>query len=278
MAAWVTNQTVRRAPKLVQRLLTVTRKLAKSQSALGHSASGRGAGQQDDFQASLTEQRQAISGLREVAAAVLAEQGRGDGGAVMDKVEKNLRWGPLSEDDRAAFESGRLTGDVSPPGFGALLADGAGGAPRAEDTAPGKDAATRRHAADQDQKGHLSHAGPAPAAGPASKTKEEAARVRAQAAEEQHARKGRLVALRSRLRQASNDCADARRAATRTEQLRSAAAGRVRAAEEQLVAVQSALATAEAAHHAAVAKLASCETAEASLRDELAAADHSTRA
>lgn len=267
VAAWVTNQTVRRAPELVQRLLTVTQALARTQRAARPRAAGKGAEQPDDFQSALAEQRQVISRLREVAAAVLAEQGRGDGGAVMDKVEKNLRWGPLSEDDRAAFERGRLTGDLSPPGFGALLA-GAAGEARLDSTASTavKQSPLRSRAGDHG----AGHVGPAPAPTKAvTKTKEQAARLRAQAVEEQHALKARLATLRARLRQASTDCADARRSATRSDQLRAAAAGRVRAVEDQLAAAQSALTVAETAHQAALAKLASCETTERTLRDEL---------
>lgn len=251
VAAWLTNQTVRRAPEIVERLLAATDTLAAAQRALGR------AGEQQTFQTALAEQRQLVEQLCEVAREIAAEMSPPVGPAVLDKVEKNLRWGGISTDERLAFARGRLTGDVPPPGFGPLVAGG---------TSQG---ATNRRT-DKDRA-----AGVARAEATASKT--DAASARRLAREQERAAvqgrqsQQRLVAsLGAQLRHTRTEVAAARRALEIRTRARSTAQARVAAAEVALREARAAAEAAESSHGGQVEALAVLETEEAELQRRLA--------
>jgi hypothetical protein len=251
LSAWVTNQTVRRAPDSLHRLTKVTDTLASAQRALG-----RAGEHQQDFHAALAEQRQVIGQLVEVARGILAERGRPVGDAVVDAVEKNLRWGPVSRDARTSFVQGRLTSDVAPPGFAALLIDGTD---RGGKLVPPKQP---EHRGDR-------HAAPEKLTGSRQQEREKA-RV---AAEARQAREAEIAALHMAWREARAQTSDARRSLERTEKVCAGAQAKAAEAEERLLGARGALSAAEKSREEARDKLSAREKEEASARDRLTAAE-----
>ncbi|HEY8924551.1 MAG TPA: hypothetical protein VIU64_09230, partial [Polyangia bacterium] len=96
LSAWLTNQTVRRAPELVRALVDATDAIAAAQrGALG---GGTGAPPQP-LQAAIAEQRRVVARLGEAARAAAAELLPGRGDDAVDRVENNFRWGAVAGPD-----------------------------------------------------------------------------------------------------------------------------------------------------------------------------------
>jgi|GEM_PF-874286 len=266
LATWATNQTIRRAPEVVERLLAATEVLAAVQRASPLAAGPGTAEHQQRFQAALVEQRKLVAQLTELAQVVLAEVQRAPGGAVLDRVEKNLRWGPISEASRSSFERGRLERDVAAPGFDALTAGGDASLPPpapapapARTTAPttDMDAEARRRARLGEQ---------------------EAARATArEVAEARRAAAARVASLRAEVRSASLRAESARKALDRSERERAGAARRASEAEKHLAVARSSLAAAEASTRAAAGALHDRQEHESDLRRRLLSAEAEQR-
>lgn len=266
LATWATNQTVRRAPDVVKRLLAATQVLAAVQRA-GPVAAGPGTAEhQQRFQDALVEQRKLVAQLTELARVILGEVQPAPGGAVLDRVEKNLQWGPISEASRSSFERGRLERDVSAPGFDALTAGAeASLAPptpaRTSAPAPPADAEAEAETRRQARLGE-----------------QEAARATArEVAEARRSVEAHVVSLRAEVRRASARSESARKALDRSERERAAAARRAADAEKHLTAARSSLAAAEASTRAAAGALHDSQEHESDLRRRLLSAEAGQR-
>ena len=256
LPAWVTNQTVRRAPDSLHRLTKVTDTLASAQRAMG-----RAGEHQQDFHAALAEQRQVIGQLVEVARGILADRGRPVGDAIMEAVEKNLRWGPVSQEARTSFVQGRLTGDVAPPGFAALLTEGSD---------PGGKLVP---ATQPEYRGDAR----APSEKVTGSRQQEREKARA-AAEARQAREAEVAALQMAWRQARAQTSDARRSLERTEKVRAEAQATAVEAEKRWVDARDALSSAEQSRENARDKLSARDKEEAFARERLMAAERGENA
>ncbi|MES1204460.1 MAG: hypothetical protein ABUS79_00860 [Pseudomonadota bacterium] len=271
-AAWVTNQTARRAPDQVAQLLRVTDALADAQRTLGPARDAH-----DRFQAAAADQRAVLAALISVARGVLAAADHADDGAVLDKVQNNLRWGPLAPEPGAALQAGRLVRDVESPGlsaFGGLTPVSTGGgaaaapppAPRAAAPEKPPPSASGRPTPGGDSSGGGGGAGPGPAA------REQARAAALATAAEQRERQRLVHTLEGDLRRARADAEHARRELQAHGEAVRKREARARAAENELAAAQADLASVREAEQAAKDALAACEKERIELADRLAAA------
>jgi hypothetical protein len=127
-SAWATNQVVRRARDDVDAFLGASDRLRASQAVLVAGQGDRGV-----YQADVEELRRATAALSEAARRLLAELGRGEDRALVERVIANARAAALTDAGRAALLEGALAADVEGgvDAFGGLLGAGA-----AQGTAP----------------------------------------------------------------------------------------------------------------------------------------------
>ena len=132
-SAWATNQVVRRARGEVDAFLDASERLRGSQGAMVTGRGDRGV-----YQADTEDLRRATSALAEAARRLLAELGRPDDRAVVDRVLANVRAAALTEDARATLLGGALVADLDGgDAFGGLLAaEGAATQATARATSP----------------------------------------------------------------------------------------------------------------------------------------------
>jgi hypothetical protein len=117
-SAWATNQVVRRARAEIDAFLDASERLRGSQGAMVTGRGDRGV-----YQADTEELRRATSALVEAAHRLLAELGRPDDRALVDRVLANARAAALTEDARTALLAGALAADLDGgDAFGGLLA------------------------------------------------------------------------------------------------------------------------------------------------------------
>jgi hypothetical protein len=112
-AVWVVNQLARERPLDVQRLLKAGRSLTKSQAK-----AAAGKSPQTFTEARRAEQRaleQLAKGAIEIA------ERAGIGSSAIGKAAETLRAASLSAEGRELLERGRLTEELEPPGFEALM-------------------------------------------------------------------------------------------------------------------------------------------------------------
>jgi hypothetical protein len=250
-SAWATNQVVRRARPEVDAFLAASERLRESQGAIvaGH-------GERGLYQADVEELRRATGALSEAAHRTLGALGRPDDRAVVERVLANARAGALSTTSRDALLGGELVADLETGGdaFGGLFA---GGVP-----APGVAAAPRR--------AQVPHPTPAPPPREADARHEREADARrereADTRREREARE-REEARAKELADARREEADARAAASASEETSTRARtaledARGRAEEAQRVAreAERALRDAEAAAARAQREAAEAET------------------
>ena len=246
LSAWFTNQTVRGAPALLQQLVAATQAMAAAQRSVAPTA-----GIQSRFREARAEQRRLVDRLVEGARSLVSEGGEQKAaGRILERVEKNLNWGPLSASDASLFEAGRLTGDIAPPGFAALIGAEVPSPPAPREGPPGGSPAEPTRA---------------PAKGKDDDRRQ--ARAQARAADAERRSKDLQAAqARANLRRSEAATARARVASERCERAREERAVRVEEAARALEQQRAALAAAEAACLEARQALAAQEKAEADAR------------
>jgi hypothetical protein len=110
VAAWAVNQLAHRRARDLRALLDAAARLRDVQ------ATGRG-----DFAQAAAAERAAVTKLVGAAAEILSETGRRPTDATLGRVATTLHAAAASESARADLERGRLTEELEPAGFGALL-------------------------------------------------------------------------------------------------------------------------------------------------------------
>ncbi|HVU49875.1 MAG TPA: hypothetical protein VHL80_04265, partial [Polyangia bacterium] len=102
-SSWATNQVVRRARAEIDAFLEASDRLRGSQGAIVAGRGDRGV-----FQADAEDLRRATAALAEAARRLLAELGRPDDRALVDRVLANARAAALTEAARASLLGGAL--------------------------------------------------------------------------------------------------------------------------------------------------------------------------
>jgi hypothetical protein len=74
-----------------------------------------------ELQDRLTEQRQAVRALARLGRHILADEGRPASDAIVERIAKTLDAAALDEGARFQLRAGRLTEELEPPGFEALV-------------------------------------------------------------------------------------------------------------------------------------------------------------
>jgi hypothetical protein len=240
-SAWATNQVVRHARAEVDGFLAASDRLRGSQAALVAGSGDRGI-----YQADVEELRRATAALSEAARVALADLGRREDRALVDRVVANARAAALTDVGRRALLEGELVADVGGgvDAFGGLLDAGPAGAP-ASGSEPARSA-------------------PSPRAPDASREPEARAREHEARRREQEARE----AARAReVDEARRDEAAAREASTAAEaattlarEALEAARRRVEEAQRAARETERALRDAEAALRSAQRDAAEAET------------------
>jgi hypothetical protein len=114
LVAWTINQLARRRPEELAGLLAAGDELRSA-----HEQVLRDGGGAERIHAAEAEERRAVHALVEAAAEILGEAGRASR-ANLDRVEATLRAAAVDPEARELLETGRLTREVEPGGFGAL--------------------------------------------------------------------------------------------------------------------------------------------------------------
>jgi predicted ribosome quality control (RQC) complex YloA/Tae2 family protein len=111
--AWAVNQLVRRKPELVERLIESGETLQEELV--------RGRGGADSLRAAQQRERQALRELIGAAEGLLREFGRSVTAQTLERISETLSAGSKSPAGRAALRSGRLSAELEPAGFEALV-------------------------------------------------------------------------------------------------------------------------------------------------------------
>lgn len=225
--AWTVNQLVRTREVDVQRLIKAGERLRHAhEQALAGDSPG-------DFEEAQRDEQTALSRLRAAAQETLDASGHS--GSMLERVISTLRAAATTEDGRRLLKEGRLTEELEPPGFDALL--GVPLKPRAKQPTKPKQPApkakrTTPQAAEKRQGGQTAQRRDA---------EQRAERRQALSDTRAHVRQLRQQAdkARQRMRQAEREAERAERAAAEAN-------SRVQEAENELTALESDLAEAEA--------------------------------
>jgi hypothetical protein len=231
-SVWALDRVARQDPARVAAFLEASAALEQAQSGTGGSDEGRRA-----YQTALATQREALESLVSAARSALTEAHLPTNRAVLDRVTNNLRWAVLDDEHRRLLEAGRLTRDLEPPDFGALV----GRIPVA---------------------GHLPKPPPKLTLVPAG----------AAATAKERAAQKRVETLRARQAAAKEEAAAAREELRRTKAALDEAERAVTAQRRELAAVEKKEADARRAHEAAETALERRNDEVASLAEELARA------
>lgn len=114
VAAWAVNQLARAEKSGVRRLLDAGVKMrAAHERALSDRAG-------EDFRKATATERELVQTLSERARALLEEAGNPASDQVLKRVSETLRAASTNDEARELLESGRLTKEIEPAGFGAL--------------------------------------------------------------------------------------------------------------------------------------------------------------
>lgn len=142
--AWTVNQLARRREVDVRRLLRAGEQLEQAQR---DAVSG---GDQHAFESARGAERDAVRRLRSEAVYLLETGGHPAGDATLERVMMTLRAGSATEEGRAVLREGRLTEELEPQGFDALV--GVKPSPGRATTAPkpkGRDRSRARKAREE---------------------------------------------------------------------------------------------------------------------------------
>ena len=112
--AWAVNQLARREKAAVRRLLEAG---AKMRTAHEKALSDRAG---EDFRKATAAERELVQTLTDRARALLEEAGNPASDQVVKRISETLRAASTDDEARELLESGRLTKELEPSGFGAL--------------------------------------------------------------------------------------------------------------------------------------------------------------
>jgi hypothetical protein len=115
-SAWALDRVAHRDPEVISRYLAASDALERAQSGRGGSEESR-----RSYHGALAAQRESLDRAVEAARAALVEAGLPTNRTVLDRITNNLRWAVMGADTRRQLEQGRLTGDLDPPDFSALV-------------------------------------------------------------------------------------------------------------------------------------------------------------
>lgn len=131
-SAFALNQVVRKHREEMTAFLRSSDRLARAQLR-----AMSGSGTQEDFQAAVAEQRDALEAVLQLAAPILEEAGQSAKRPVLEKIARTMRAIVLDESQRDLLEAGRLSAELLDQGFDALAAAlGAGVAARPDNVVP----------------------------------------------------------------------------------------------------------------------------------------------
>jgi hypothetical protein len=114
ISAWAVNQLARKEPMQIRGLMTAGERLRSAQAGvlLG--------GDPDELQAALQRQRDVVAALLDSAEHILATEGHPASQATLDRIRGTLTAAAADEEGTRLVESGLLTKDLEPAGFGRL--------------------------------------------------------------------------------------------------------------------------------------------------------------
>jgi hypothetical protein len=142
--AWVVNQLARHDPDAVRALLAAGKAVVEAQQRLV-----RGSGDAEALRTATARQREVVANLVRLARGVLAESGRPATPSMAERIAQTLNAAAVEDEGRRLLESGRLTVELEPAGFGAFAAVPSGGRRRA--SSPRDELAERRRAKEERQ-------------------------------------------------------------------------------------------------------------------------------
>lgn len=219
ISVWTVNQLARTERMQVRSLLTAADRVRAAQAEL------LGGGSPDELQEAAARQREVVGALLESAKSVLGAAGHPATEATLERVRKTLSAVGADEEGRRLVETGRLTEDLDPAGFGSL--------------APGAAPKTKRPA----KSSRASARGKRPT-GRAAREKEkriEAAEAKLKALEAQASElKQRVAAARDEARQAERAAQAAKRAVVDEERRLERLNARLESAKDGLERARSA--------------------------------------
>jgi hypothetical protein len=113
--AWAVNQLARKREVDVRRLLRAGEQLEQAQKSAVEGGDHRA------FERAREAEREALRRLRTQAADVLRAGGHAASDATLERVARTLHAGSATEEGRALLREGRLSEELEPQGFGALV-------------------------------------------------------------------------------------------------------------------------------------------------------------
>ena len=113
--AWAVNQLARRREVDIRRLLRAGEQLEQAQKSVVEG------GDHQAFERARDAERDALRRLRTQAADVLRAGGHAAADATLERVARTLHAGSATEEGRTLLREGRLTEELEPQGFGALV-------------------------------------------------------------------------------------------------------------------------------------------------------------
>jgi hypothetical protein len=114
-SVWAINRVAHDQPGQITAFLGASDALEGAQSGRGGSDDRRG------YQTTLASQREALDRLVTAAGEVLTRAGLPANRTVLERVTNDLRWAVLADETRRLLKTGRLTRDLEPPDFSALM-------------------------------------------------------------------------------------------------------------------------------------------------------------
>jgi hypothetical protein len=134
ISVWTVNQLARTERLQMRSLLTAAERVQAAQAEL------LGGGSADELQEAVARQREVVGALLESAKSALGSAGHPATEATLERVRKTLSAVGANEEGRRLVETGRLTEDLDPAGFGSVAP---GAAPRAKRPARSSRASAR---------------------------------------------------------------------------------------------------------------------------------------
>ena len=114
-SVWAINRVAHAEPQRIAAFLGASDALEGAQSGRGGSDDRRG------YQTALATQREALDRLVTAAREALTGAGLPANRTVLERVTNDLRWAVLGDETRRLLGEGRLTRDLEPPDFSALM-------------------------------------------------------------------------------------------------------------------------------------------------------------
>ena len=142
ISAWAINQLARTRELDLRRLVNAGEQLEQAQREAVRT------GDQKAFDKARRDEREAVRRLRSAAAEILREGGHTASDATLDRIARTLNAAAATKEGRELLREGRLTEDVEPQAFDALLAL-ASAAPKRKATAKKTERADEKKSAER---------------------------------------------------------------------------------------------------------------------------------